>query len=189
MIDEEKYLNADTDTVLCEFTGKSIWTLFDSYTTTVKVFFDHVEVVKEGRTGDVPPTFTIFFEHLISVNCYKSFDYPGAWLSFSTMGGAQGGQSIGMVNVGKFAIGSAIANPWSDPYSINFKRSNYESVQSFAEEINSVFNLYRKHKSNLVVKESESALDKLKKLKELLELGILSQAEYEEKKQKLMSEI
>ena len=35
----------------------------------------------------------------------------------------------------------------------------------------------------------ESSLDKLKKLKELYDLGILSKTEYEEKRQKMLNEL
>ena len=37
--------------------------------------------------------------------------------------------------------------------------------------------------------DGESAIDKLKKLKEILDLGIISKEEFEEKKKKLMSEL
>ena len=41
----------------------------------------------------------------------------------------------------------------------------------------------------MIITNEESALDKIKKLKELLDLGVISQEEFDEKKQKLMDSI
>lgn len=56
-----------------------------------------------------------------------------------------------------------------------------------------IYNKYRNEKSRVgsekMVIMQESSLDKLKKLKELYDLGILSKTEYEEKRQKMLNEL
>jgi hypothetical protein len=60
-----------------------------------------------------------------------------------------------------------------------------ETLTKFANAVNERISSLNETKGNA----SESALDKIKKLKELLDMGVLSQDEFDEKKSKLLKDL
>jgi hypothetical protein len=60
-----------------------------------------------------------------------------------------------------------------------------ETLTKFANAVNERISSLNETKGNA----SESSLDKIKKLKELLDMGVISQGEFDEKKSKLLKDI
>lgn len=158
-----------------------------SYSTNVKVYEDHVDLTREGRTG-LPKQLTIFYDNATSVFYGK---YVRPYICFTVPGGLPNNQVVTAIRPGEAVFSTGAQLSYTDPFTII--GGMHENLEPHYKIIKNVFDEYKKNASNTpVVNQSivqENALDKLKKLKELFDMGILSEAEYEEKKGKLLSEI
>ncbi len=81
--------------------------------------------------------------------------------------------------------------PFDDEYSIIFRKDNAQA-EKYIQRIKEIYQEFKNnHTPNVVnnVVQEESAIEKLKKLKEIYDLNIITEEEYEEKRNKLLQEI
>lgn len=179
------------DTVLYEFSVATRWTLFASFTSDVKVYENRVHIERTGRLDSVPEEVTVYFDNVSGINYTKDTDYLLSYISFTGMSQSSA-QSITGMEIGKVMVGTASANPWKDPYGIVFKLNMYEEGKEYYQKLLEIFNNYKNSQKPKVATNNnpqESSLDKLKKLKDLYDAGIITEQEYEEKRLKLLDEI
>ena len=179
-----------SDTVLYQFTVETRGTLFAKFSSHVEVYQNRVQIERSGRVDSIPQQVTIYFDNISAINYTKDTDYLLSYISFTGMSQSTA-QSIAGVGFGNMMMGSASANPWKDPYGIVFKLNLYEEGKTYYQELVQIFEEYKRSKSDSSASAglSESPLDKLKKLKELYDAGIITDSEYEEKRKKLLAEI
>lgn len=83
-------------------------------------------------------------------------------------------------------------NSLKNPYCIAFNKNKSE-MEAFYNRMKDIFETYNaesKHAQGIsAVVQSESSLDKIKKLKDLLDMGAISEAEFDEKKKELLNNI
>lgn len=173
------------------FSVETSWTIFSKYTSHVRIYRDCIKIKRVGRVGDIPEEVTIPFDSITSITYTKDSNYMLSYIAFTGLSNSTS-QSINGLNMGKMMVASSSANPWSDPYGIVFKLKMYETVEPYYKKMVEVFEAYKREQSgpkrqNIIV--NDSSVDKLKKLKELKDLGIITSAEYEKKREKLLSEI
>ena len=174
-----------------EFSVETRWTIPAKYTSNVTVYEDRVEIARSGRLNALPEKVTVYFANVSSVVYTKDTDYILSYISFTGVSSSKS-QSLNAVSIGNVTAGIASANPWKDPYGIVFKLDMYQEGKEFYQKINAAFEKYRQNNTRPVthnVITQESSVDKLKKLKDLKDLGIITEHEYEEKRLKLLAEI
>lgn len=159
-----------------------------SYTNNVMVYDDHVDITREGRTT-LPKQLTIFFDTATSVFYGKNVR---PFISFTVPGRGSDNHIVTALRPGESVIPTGMQLSYNDPFTII--GGIHENLETHYKIIKKVFDDYKKNVSaapaiNQTVVQQEDALDKLKKLKELYDLGVLTEAEFEEKKKKLLSEI
>lgn len=185
--------NLETTECLYVITGQSTKVPFgDKYKTTISAYADHIEIEKDGRTSTSHHV-NIPYDNLCNIRCYKQSGCLGIWLTFDVLGNpGSGAQSIGIANIGKLSVGTAESNPWLDSYSVNFDLM-LQQLEAHCSILMTIYNFYKemqkKSVSSTVFHHEDSPLDSLKKLKELLDLGIISEDEYSEKRTKLLEQI
>lgn len=176
--------------VLYQFSTK-IMVLTGSFKTDVLVYEDHIDIMREGRTV-LPKESTVFFEtastitHGYHVRPYITFVVPGSQINSS--------QVVAALNPSQAMFATAVPQlPYNDPFSV--VGATNEKVQ-FEEHFNAIKSIFDKYKGlharrelSQPVAEQDGPIDKLKKLKELADLGIISDSEYEEKRRKLLDQI
>lgn len=164
------------------------------YDTSVYVFPDKIRIFRSGRLSGLPEENTIYFRDVTSV---VSGDLNGiAWITFvipgagSVIGGRQNAVAVGG---GAITLTQTVTIPYNDPGAIVFARNEehvakreYQVIKEYYDSFKSI-----EHPQVMTVNavQQDSAVDKLKKLKELKDMGILSDEEYEEKRRKLLAEI
>jgi hypothetical protein len=83
--------------------------------------------------------------------------------------------------------------PFSNTYAICSYNDKNQSLKKHFDRVFKIFNEYRRNsfqsQGPAVVQSQESSLDKLKKLKELLDMGAITNEEYEEKRKILINQI
>lgn len=179
------------DTVLYEFSVKSRWTLFSNFTSHVKVYENRVHIERDGRLDSIPEEVTVHFDNVSGINYTKNTDYLLSYISFTGMSQSNA-QSITGLEVGNVMMATASANPWNDPYGIVFKLNMYDEGKEYYQKLLEIFNNYKSTQQSKVSANNnpqESALDQLKKLKELYDAGIVTEQEYEEKRVKLLERV
>lgn len=173
------------------FSVETRWTLFAKYTSHVTICHDKVKIERVGRVGDIPEEVTIRYDDVSSITYTKDTNAMVSYIAFVGLSNCNS-QSITGVSIGKTVVGGTSANPWSDPHGIVFKMDMYDEVKPYYKKMVEVFDEYkRKHAMPSVqnVYANESAMDKLRKLKELRNLDIITDAEYKEKREKILAEI
>lgn len=186
--------------ILLEFSGhykvKLPIIYHDNYDWLVRVYDNRVTIKRSGvlRPGLQENT-TVYFEDVSSIKYGQSKE--GCSIRFIMSNLQDDAGSLTMVHkVGKnnavafSGSGSEILTPNNISYYLADKG---DRLKSYYNEILNIYNKYRNEKSRVgsekMVIMQESSLDKLKKLKELYDLGILSKTEYEEKRQKMLNEL
>lgn len=167
--------------------------LLVKYTNWVYVFEDKVVVSRTGSfsINRLPGEITLFYKDISSM--LFADEYGRARITI-TVPGMMASVTTASAVVGKgISIGGAEMDYFSDPCTIVF---GMHQVEKAREEYNIIRKAYDRFKSTVkdaagavVAVQQESAVDKLKKLKELKDMGIIDDFEYEEKRQKLLSEI
>lgn len=162
------------------------------YESNVSVFSDKVLILRKGYTGKLPLESTIYFENTTAITFGHSFR---SWISFSVPGAYQAQSNVvTAIKPGQVVIGGNNPIPYNDPFSVVFGSSNSDYAETHYQKIQKIYDEYKKahHSSTSSVTnvvQQDGALDKIKKLRELYDLGILSTEEYEEKRLKLLNEI
>lgn len=176
--------------VLYEFKSK-LTIIGRKYETHVQIYEDRAEIRREGVTGALPKEGTAFFSDMTGVS-YGSRS-GRTWISFIVPGTFQAQPAIiRTTNKGGISAATVNAIPYDDPFSVVSGMGARADFEQHAKRINEIYAEYKSSHSApaaVPVVSQESAIDKLKKLKELNDLGIISDEEFAEKKQKLMAEI
>ena len=81
--------------------------------------------------------------------------------------------------------------PFDDEYSMIFRKDNAQA-EKYIRRIQEIYQEFKNNHTPSAVNnvvQGESAIEKLKKLKEIYDLNIITEEEYEEKRNKLLQEI
>lgn len=175
-----------------QFVAK-MWTVTANYESHVCAYGDRVVITRTGRTGGLPSDSTIYFRDTTSVSWGSAAGR--SWITFTVPGvAANGNQIVTAVQPGTIAF-SGPNIPYQDPFSVVFGMNQENDARWYYGKIKAIFDEY---KSNSAVQQpvmhttqvyQDSVMDKLRKLKELKDMGVLNEAEYEAKRQKLIEEI
>lgn len=170
-----------------------MWTVTANYESHVCVYDDKVIITRTGRTGGLPAESTVHFRDATSVSWGKAAGR--AWITFTVPGMATSGHQV----VTAVAPGTIVFDgpniPYQDPFSIVFGMKQENDASWYYGKIKAVFDQYKANTNTqkpivqTIEARQDSVMDKLMKLKELKDVGILSDEEYEEKRKKLLSEI
>lgn len=166
--------------------------------TDVAVYDDKIEL-KRKVTGVIalntklPAETIVYYDELRGVNYVKPSLTSGnvGWIELVGLSRSQ--TVTQTVNVNGSLISNAdIVNGMKNPYNIVFNRDKVE-MEEYYKKIRETFEKYsaqnKRNGSVTNIIQDETALDKIKKLKDLLDMGAISQTEFEEKKNELMSNI
>lgn len=151
------------------------------YETHVTIYADRAEIKRKGMTGNLPMESTAFFSDTNGVASGKASGRT--WISFIVPGAYQAPvtriQATKQPNV---SSGGDI--PYSDPFSIVSGVGDGGRFAKYAEQIQEIFSKYKsshKEGASVIQAAEDNTLDKLKKLKELHDLGVLTDEEFEAK--------
>lgn len=162
-------------------------------TANVQVFQDKIVIERDTKWANIPREMTLSFSDITSISYDEN--RSNAWISFAvsaTMPNSEAKpmQPMYAASRGEIVITSGTKTaPFSAPYAIVFPKEQKADAKKYYDQLLSI---HKKTKSTLTaatVINQESSLDKLKKIKELLDMGVLSQTEYEEKRQELLKQI
>lgn len=154
----------------------------------VTIYEERIEIVRDTKWKVAPKTI-LYYEDITSIVHKKGgFAVGEQWISFSVPG--VNPRYMRTADMGTTYIDLGIDQaPWTDENSIIFRKDNNE-VTKYFEKIQEVYGNYKRNKRNDNIKVTdESSMDRLRKLKELYDLGILDKTEYEEKRTKLVQDI
>lgn len=167
--------------------------------TEVLVYEDRVTLKKKvtgafAMNTALPAEITAFYGDLSGINFSKATIMKPVGLIELTGISANHG-TVKTVDVqGKIATnGVDIANALGNPYVIPFNKDK-EAMEGKYNELRTVFEKYKANNSNgnvnvINAAQEESALDKIKKLKELLDIGAITQEEFDAQKSELLKNI
>ena len=154
----------------------------------VKVFADRVEIKRDTKWKVAKQT-TIYFDSVtaISHKMSKGLLQSEQWITFAVPGVRQ--DMVVAVEPGTYVTNSQMA-PFDDEYSIIFRKDNAQA-EKYIRRIQEIYQEFKNNHTPSAVNnvvQGESAIEKLKKLKEIYDLNIITE-EYEEKRNKLLQEI
>ena len=166
--------------------------------TDVAVYDDKIEL-KRKVSGVIALNTKLPSETIAYYNELKGINYVKPNLASGNVGwielvGVSRNQAVTQtVNVNGSLISNAdIVNGMKNPYNIVFNKNKAEMEDCY-KKIKEAFEKYSvQQKNNQGVTNiilDETALDKIKKLKDLLDMGAISQEEFEKKKNELMKNI
>ena len=155
----------------------------------VKVFADRVEIKRDTKWKVAKQT-TIYFDSVtaISHKMSKGLLQSEQWITFAVPGVRQ--YMVVAVEPGTYVTNSQMA-PFDDEYSIIFRKDNAQA-EKYIRRIQEIYQEFKNNHTPSAVNnvvQGESAIEKLKKLKEIYDLNIITEEEYEEKRNKLLQEI
>ncbi len=165
------------------------------YLTEVFVYSDRIVITRTGKTV-LAKEMTISFDDITAITPGGPV-WGNSWISFSVPGVQKVHQNTVMIGKpnrqGQVAF-SGDARPFMDPCSVVYEKGQQEQALEDYRVINDIYMKYKtamrdKHAGNVSAIMQESSLDQLKKLKELYDLGIINDAEYNEKREKLLQQI
>lgn len=168
-------------------------TLVQNYTCMVYVFQDRVVINRLGKLNGLPGDVTIYFRDVTSIQYASAQMGMRPRISLTVPGSAMGSTTMAAPMTKNLTVASTNVNHYDDPCSIIFPLDPSEEAKKYCEMIKQYYNEYKANEQVplqvATIIQQESAVDKLKKLKELKDMGILSDSEYEEKRQKLLYEV
>lgn len=182
-------------TILYQFSGhvKTAIPIFyhDNYDWEVVVYRDRAIIKRSGSMrASLSNETVVRFEDVSAIRCM------GPDIKFHVKG-MQSSSPLPIVTskLSKNISVSSMPNSqdvWDlgDPYMIEGKDSN--EMQKHCNELNKIYNAYRDNANNNLVTtniKQESELDKMKKIKELFDLNIITKDEYEAKRKELLEKI
>lgn len=165
--------------------------------TDVLVYDDKI-ILKRKVSGIIsmnvrlPAETTAYYSELAGINFVKPSGLNGiGWIEL--VGISTSGKTMKTVDVnGKLINNVDSVNALGNPYCIAFNKDKSDMEKHY-NRMKEIFNEYKANSSSGVniinAAQEESALDKIKKLKELLDVGAISQEEFDEKKNSLMNNI
>lgn len=140
----------------------------------ISVYENRVEISRKGfravLTQGLAGSKTIPMDSIMSVQFKESNFWAPGFIQFGILGGreARGGFNTAVY----------------DENSVVFKSDNNDLAKQIKEYIDSV--IMNRHNSNGTVIQQTSSAEELKKFKELLDSGVISQEEFDTKKKQLL---
>lgn len=168
---------------------------FPKWSTEISVYPDKVKISRRGKTV-LPREFEISFDDITAITTGGPV-WSNSWITFSVPGVEKVHQNAVMLGKpnrsGQIAY-TGDARPLMDPCSVVYEKGMQEKVAEDYKAINKIYSQYKaavreKQMPGGSVVVQESALDQLKKLKELYDMGAINESEYTEKREKLLQGI
>lgn len=174
------------------FEFKALHKTLGSIETDVIVYDDKVEMNRKvtgilATTVKLPTEKTVYFSDLETINYSDPTHISGKmeWIELvSNSHNSRVVRTVEAVGLG----GDIVVSAMNDPCCVFFSKNNKE-MRNCYEKLRSIFNNYCENTSNKNESFGESPLDKLKKLKELLDIGAINQEEFDKKKAEILSQI
>lgn len=168
--------------------------------TEVQVYSDKIELKRKLKgvlavTSKLPNETTVYYKDIASV-IYNKPSIASSKIGWIELVGINR-NSGGVVETKELKSGLTISNvntvnSLNNPYCISFNKNKNE-MEDYYLKIRETFEKYQEDNSSHIVQnvieDKETALDKIKKLKELLDIGAINEQEYNEKKSELMKNI
>ena len=188
------------ENILLEFRGhykvKLPILYHDNYDWLVRVYDNRVVIIRNGvlRPGLQENT-TIFFDDVASIKYGQNNGRCGIQFIIPSLQGTPDPvvmtHKVGKNNAVSFSAfnESIMLTPDNISYYLEDKG---DKLKEYYNQILDIYTQYRNEKSKTKSEAAvlqESILDKLKKLKELYDLGVLTDAEYAEKREKMIKEL
>lgn len=180
------------------FRFKALHKAMGGIETDVTVFDNKIELHRKvsgiiSMNTKLPSETVAYYKDLEAVNFVKPSLAAGniGWIELVGISRDKNVMSTVDANM-KLISNVDTVNGLKNPYNIAFNK-NHREMESYYKRIKEVFEEFASNNQNIqgatnIINE-ESALDKIKKLKDLLDLGAISQEEFDEKKEKLMNGI
>ncbi len=179
------------------FSFKAMHKALGGIETEVSVFDNRVQLKRKisgvlSLTVKLPHETTVYYNDLSGINFVKPMGMNGiGWIELS--GISVGGSAVKTVDVqGKMLNNVDVVNALGNPYCIVFNKDK-KDMESHYNRVKGIFHEYKNKAGNGVnvinTVQDETALDKIKKLKDLLDAGAICQEEFDEKKRGLMDNI
>lgn len=177
---------------LFEFSATSGY-LRGKTTANVKVYRDQITIHRDTKLANIPRELILSFADISSITYDEN--RSNVWISFAVTGvlpnsQMQRAQPVYAMRPGEIVITPNIKMaPFGEPYAIIFQKAQKDEAKTCYRRLLELHKEARNQAKPISTVCSESALDKLKKLKVLSDLGILSGHEYEEKRKELLQQI
>ena len=180
------------------FNFKALHKALGGIETDASVFDDRISLKRKvsgvlALTVKLPSETTVFYSDLSAINFVSPTGINGiGWIELSGVSTNSGTMKTVDVN-GKMLNNVDTVNALGNPYCIVFNKDKKEMELCY-NKLKDAYQEYKskeKGSSTTIINQSqeESSLDKIKKLKDLLDIGAISQEEFEEKKKTLMDNI
>lgn len=162
-------------------------------TANVKVFKDQITIQRDTNWANIPRELVLPFSDISSITYDEN--KSNAWISFAVSAvlpksQAKSVQPVYSMRSGEIVITPNIKTaPFGEPYAIIFPKTQKDDARAYYKRLLELSKEARSQEKSTSTGSPESALDKLKKLKELLDIGVLSKSEYEEKRKDLLQQI
>lgn len=144
-------------------------------------------------TVKLPSETTVYFKDISGVTFSKpTVTNSIGWIELSGINSNASTMKTVDVN-GKVLSNVEQTNAMGNPYCIIFSKKEKDEIEEKYAELKRIFEEYKSNESNSVsvinCAPSESSLDKIKKLKELYDMGAISEEEFEKNKKELMQNL
>ena len=167
------------------FSFKALHKALGGIETEVSVYDDRISLKRKisgvlALTVKLPSETTVFYNDLSAINLVEP-------------SGINGGTMKTVDVNGKVLNNVDTVNALGNPYCIVFNKDKNE-MKDYFNKLRDAYQEYKskeKNSSTTIINQNqeESSLDKIKKLKDLLDIGAISQEEFDEKKKTLMNNI
>lgn len=177
------------DNLKFEFSATSGY-LYGKTIANVKVYHDRIVIDRDTKRANIPREMTILFEDVVSITYDEN--KSNAWIGFAVDANLPNSQLkypqlVQSIRPGEIAIMPNVkVAPFDEPYAIVFPKNQKDDARAYYERLLVLSQSVQQHRKEVYTVDQESPLDKLKKLKELLDMGVLSETEYEQKKNELL---
>lgn len=196
----------DKSRVLFEFDAqhKGIGSIY----TNVRMYEDRIVLTRQltgiiATNVSLPAETTVFYKDIQAINftpAQKGFFATGiGWIALAVIAGNVNGitKTVNVTNYGLVGNNSVDAiSAMQSPYNIVYS-TNKESVPGYYSKMKQIYEEYllkskqqdAGQSNSTVANNAQSPIEQIKRLKELLDIGAISQEEYDKKKEKLLAEI
>lgn len=177
------------DNLIFEFSATSGY-LRGKTTANVKVYKDRIIIQRDTKWANIPKELTLSFTDILTITYDEN--KSNAWISFAVPSALPNSQMKSVQPVyamrpGEIVITPSIKTaPFGEAYAIIFPKAQKDEAKTYYKQLLELNKKARDQGKATPAASQESTLDKLKKLKELLDMGVLSEDEYEEKRRELL---
>lgn len=177
------------DNLIFEFSATSGY-LRGKTTANVKVYKDRIIIQRDTKWANIPKELTLSFTDILTITYDEN--KSNAWISFAVPSALPNSQMKSVQPVYAMRPGEIVITPniktapFGEAYAIVFPKSQKDEAQAYYKQLLELNKEARSQGKATSTVSQESALDRLKKLKELLDMGVLSEDEYEKKRKELL---